>query len=231
MRNVTVVFDKTMKMSDMIDADYSLLLLLHRLDISLGFGEKTVETVCKDNNFDADCFVFLANIQSNGSLVDIDEVFNRLPLEPFLFYLKSSHRYFLEERLPNIRRKLEVLLSSEESRLKHIILEFFDNYTKEVHDHMYHENDVVFPYIETLLHKGEKTSYSMDIFRDEHNDIEEKMNDLKQILMKYISGTGTDQLLIINILMELYTSEEELAAHTFIENNLVIPRVAAIEKK
>lgn len=230
MKNITVTFNKAMKMSDMIDADYSLLLLLHRLGFSLGFGEKTVEAVCEANGFDADCFVFLANIQSSGSLVNIDEEFNKLPLEPFLFYLKSSHRYFLEERLPNIRRKLEILLSSEESKLKDIILEFFDNYTKEVHDHMYHENDVVFPYIQSLLHKEKKASYSMDAFKDEHNDIEEKMNDLKQILMKYIPGTGSNQLLIINILIELYTSEEELAAHTFIENNLVIPRVAAMEK-
>ena len=53
--------------------------------------------------------------------------------------------------------------------------------------------------------------------------------DLKQILMKYVDGSK-DQELMVNILMELYMSEDELAAHTYIEDNLVIPRVKAMEE-
>jgi len=218
-----------MKMSDLIDADYTLLLLLHRLNISLGFGEKSVETVCKENNFDADCFIFLANYQANGGIPNIQVVFDALPIEPFLQYLKSSHSYFLERRLPNIRRKLELVFSESDKKLQQIVLNFFDNYKQEVSEHMEYEDDTVFPYIRSLIINPDKESYSINIFEERHNDIEGKMNDLKQILMKYVSGT-TDQMLMVNILMELYTSEEELAAHTFIEDSLVIPRVKRIEQ-
>ena len=229
MQNITIVFKKTMKMSDLVDADYRLLLLLNRIGITLGFGEKTVDSVCKESGFDTDCFLFLANFQSNKSIINVQEVFDSLPLEPFLQYLKNSHSYFLDRRLPNIRRKLELVFSDSEKGLKEMVLDFFDNYTNEVLEHMEYEDEVVFPYVRALINESAKEQYSINIFEERHNDIEGKMNDLKQILMKYVSGS-TDQMLMVNILTELYMSEEELEAHTFIEDGLVIPKVKKIEK-
>lgn len=219
-------------MSDLIDADYRLLLLLNRLNFAFGFGDKSVEDVCKENNFDADCFVFLANLQSNKSVTNIYEEFYKLPIEPFLVYLKNSHSYFLEERLPNIRRKLKLVLEATDEKLHNIVLNFFDNYNKEVSDHMQYEDQTVFPYIHTLISKsGNVEDYNINIFEERHNDIEEKMADLKQILLKYMSTDNVDRFLLVNVLMELYTSEEELSSHTFIEENLVIPRIKEIEKE
>lgn len=228
--SVTVRYNKDMKMSDLIDTDYRLLLLLNRLKISLGFGDKNVETVCVQSGFDVDCFLFLANFQSNKSILSIHETFNSLPLEPFLYYLKCSHEYFLENRLPNIRRKLKLIFTKEEQELESLVLNFFDNYTDEVYEHMKYEDNTVFPYVRSLLEHTTGETYSIDIFEERHNNIEEKMADLKRILMKYVSG-HKDQMLMTNILMELYMSEEELAAHTFIEDDLVIPRVKRMEKE
>lgn len=230
MQNVTVIYNKKMKMSDLIDADYRLLLLLNKLNISLGFGEKNIDTVCRESNFDTDCFLFLANFQTNGIASDTKQIFRELPLEPFLVYLKNSHNYFLKKRLPNIRRKLNIVFSGSDKSLHGLVLNFFDNYLKEVNEHMEYEDLVAFPYIYKLLSKGDIQSYTISIFEGRHNDIEGKMNDLKQILMKYVPGS-VDQILMTNILMELYTSEEELEAHTFIEDNLVIPRVKELEKQ
>lgn len=230
MQNVTIIYKKSMKMSDLIDADYRLLLLLNRLNISLGFGEKNVDAVCKENDFDTECFLFLANYQSNKCVTNIEEAFASLPLTPFLQYLKSSHSYFLDKRLPNIRRKLELVFQSSEKGLKEMVLKFFDNYMHEVFDHMKYEDEVVFPYVYSLMESAPDKKYSINIFEERHNDIEGKMNDLKQILLKYVPGT-TDQMLMVNILTELYMSEEELEAHTFIEDSLVIPRVKELEKK
>ena len=81
-----------------------------------------------------------------------------------------------------------------------------------------------------MIDKDANKQYSINIFEERHNDIEGKINDLKQILLKYVPGT-TDQMLMVNVLTELYMSEEELEAHTFIEDNLIIPRVKEIEKE
>lgn len=217
-------------MSDLIDSDYLLLLLLMRLDIPLGFGDKSVETVCQQNNFDPDCFIFLVNFQSSKSIINIQDEFNKLPVEPFLLYLKKSHKYFLEQRLPNIRRKLYLVFDENESDMRSVVLDFFDKYVQEVADHMKYEDEVAFPYINALIHSSEINNYTINIFEERHNDIEEKVNDLKRILMKYVSGVK-DRNLITNILIELYMTQEELENHTFIEDELVIPRIKLIEKK
>lgn len=230
MKNITTVFNKSMKMSDLIDADYRLLLLLQRLNIPFGFGDKSVKTICAENNFDADCFIFLANFQSNKSIVNPYQEFEKLPTEPFLIYLKSSHIYFLDNRLPNIRRKLLLLLDENKSEISDIVLNFFDSYTEEVHDHMKYEDETVFPYIRSLINKEEQGNYNIDIFKERHNDIDEKVNDLKRILMKYLSGIK-DQHLATNILIELYITQEELESHTFIEDELVIPHIRRMEKE
>ncbi|NDW09551.1 hemerythrin domain-containing protein [Dysgonomonas sp. 520] len=230
MNEITIVFSKKMKMSDLIDADYKLLLLLSKLKIRLGFGEKSVEAVCEEIGFDADCFIFLANFHACRPVSNIHEIFNQLPLSPFLHYLNSSHEYFLENRLPNIRRKLDMVYSEQEQDMKTLVMNFFDNYVKEVNEHMKYEDEVAFPYIRSLLSRTQETVYSIDVFEERHNDIEEKMKDLKHILMKYVPGMK-DQKLITNILMELYMCQDDLQAHTFIEEELIIPRVKSIENK
>lgn len=230
MKNVTIVFNKNMKMSDLIDADYRLLQLLHRLNISLGFGDKSIEAVCKANNFDPDCFIFLANFQSNKATLNAEEAFQKLPLRPFLDYLEMSHNHFIKVQLPNLRRKLKVLLDNSDQNISEMVLRFFDNYTSEVYDHMGYEDKVVFPYIRSLLNKQlHDENFSIDVFEDRHDDIEGKVDELKQILMKYIPSGKEDQLLLINLLMDLYINEEDLETHTYIEDNLVIPRVRQIE--
>jgi len=230
MKNITTIFNKSMKMSDLIDADYRLLLLLMRLEIPLGFGDKSVEAVCSQSGFDPDCFIFLVNFQLNKSILDVEKEFNLLPLEPFLVYLKKSHSYFLEDRLPNIRRKLKMIYGEEEKEMRDIVLLFFDNYVREVYDHMNYEDDVVFPYVWSLFGNNIVEDYSIQVFEDRHNNIDETVSELKRILMKYVSAIK-DQKLMTNILLELYMAQEELESHTYIEDYLVIPRVRLMEKK
>ncbi len=229
MKNITTIFTKSMKMSDLIDADYRLIMLLMQLEIPLGFGEKSVEAVCLKNGFDPDCFIFLVNFQSSKSIINIDEEFDRLSLEPFLVYLKKAHKYFLEDRLPNIRRKLKLIYTEEEKNLQDAVLDFFDNYVGEVDEHMKYEDEVAFPYIRSLLDSTNRKNYSINVFEQRHNNIDEKVNELKRILMKYVPG-GKDRKLMTNILLELYMTQEELETHTYIEDHLVIPRVKKIEK-
>jgi regulator of cell morphogenesis and NO signaling len=217
-------------MSDLIDADYQLLLLLMRLNIPLGFGERSVESVCLQNGFDPDCFIFLVNFQSGASVVNIREEFEKLSLEPFLIYLKKSHTYFLENRLPDIRQKLEAVFAEGDKDRQHIVLNFFDHYMQEVIDHMQYEDNVVFPYVRSLINSENTEQYSIAIFEERHNNIDEKVSDLKRILTKYVSGVG-DQRLMTNILLELYLTQGELENHTFIEDDLIIPRVKNMEKK
>jgi regulator of cell morphogenesis and NO signaling len=216
-------------MSDLIEADYRLLLLLNRLEIPLGFGEMSIEAVCRKYDFDPDCFLFIANLQSNKPVYDYLEAFQKLPLESMLNYLQKSHSYFLDRRLPRIRKALETVIVSLDENIQKIILRFFDDYSNEVKEHMEYENDTAFPYIYSLLGLTSGQKYTIADFEDHHSDIEGKMSDLSRILTKYIQGV-VDSMGMTGVLLDLYMLHEELDAHTFIEDQLVIPRVKSIEK-
>ena len=222
----TILYKKDMKMSDLIDSDYNLLALVEHLNIPLAFGEKTIEAVCKENNIDIDCFIFLTNLHSNRDILNKGQ-FNKLPVEPFLIYLKKSHAIFLEYKLVNIRRKLSNVFEDKTNKVQVLMLDFFDKYYNEVLEHMSYENEVVFPYIRSLINEDVESTYSIDEFQERHNDIEGKVIDLKHLLMKYVDSPN--QHLLHNILMDLYQAQDELAFHTMVEDKLVIPRVRQIE--
>lgn len=151
-----------------------------------------------------------------------------MSIEPFLEYLKSSHSIFLEYKLVNIRRKLSNVFEDKNNKVQILMLDFFDKYYNEVFEHMIYENEVVFPYIRSLLNKDNENNYSIDEFEERHNDIEGKVVDLKHLLMKYVDSPN--QHLLHNILTDLYQAQDELAFHTMVEDRLVIPRVRQIEK-
>ncbi len=54
------------KMSDLICDNYSLLMVMSRFGIALGFGDKTVGEVCEMQNVDCNTFLAVSNFISNG---------------------------------------------------------------------------------------------------------------------------------------------------------------------
>lgn len=229
-QNVTILYKKTMKMSELFDMDFRLLSLISHLDFKLCFGEKSVEMVCTENNFDPDCFLFLVNLYTQRGILNVEKEFTNLPLEPFLIYLKRTHSYFLDYRLPNIQKQLVKVFEKSHESLQKIVLDFFHIYYNEVKEHMDYEDDIVFPYINALLIHKDNSNYCIEEFEERHNDIERKVSDLKQILIKYVDGPENKNL-ILSILMDLYMIQNELATHNYIEDELVVPRVRSLEKK
>ena len=56
-----ILFSSSNKMADMILKNYTLLSVLPRFDIKLGFGDKSVQEICKQNNIDLDFFLLICN--------------------------------------------------------------------------------------------------------------------------------------------------------------------------
>lgn len=59
-------------------------------------------------------------------------------------YLHNSHGYFLDFRLPAIRRKLIEAVDCAQSDVSFAIMRFFDEYAAEVQRHMSYEEQTVF---------------------------------------------------------------------------------------
>ena len=101
-------------------------------------------------------------------------------------YLKRAHTYFLDFNLPAMRRKLiEAIDCSRDNDVAYLILKFFDEYAKEVRRHMEYENEAVFTYVEQLLQGRLSDEYDIATFASKHNQIDTKLKELKNIIIKY----------------------------------------------
>ena len=120
---------------------------MSRFGIALGFGDKTIGEVCRDSGVDTGTFLTVVNTHIDGEAPDPGAV----SIGALVGYLRNSHDYFLDFRLPGIRRKLIEAIDCSRNDVAFAILRFFDEYVAEVHKHMDYEEHKVFPYVEALL--------------------------------------------------------------------------------
>lgn len=226
------MYKPTDKMSDLIASHYKILFVMSRFGIPLGVGDKTIDEVCSENDVDVDTFLVIVEILlENTKCRDLDNL--NISLPDIMKYLTNSHDYFLNFRLPNIRENLSRIVNTHKSEvsneLSKAIIYYFNEYVAEVKKHMEYENRLVFPYINTLIDKVKADNYNIDVFVRQHNHVEERMTEFKNIIIKYYPAKSTND--INSIMVDIFVCEEDLAAHIYIEDNLLVPMVKHIEKQ
>ena len=60
---------------------------------------------------------------------------------------------------------------------------FFNEYKNEVIRHFDYEEVTVFPYISNMVKGARPGDYEIGVFRENHSNIDDKLNDLKNIIM------------------------------------------------
>ncbi len=213
-------------MSDLVGDNYPMLLVMSRFGIVLGFGDKTIAEVCADSGVDVRVFLAIVNLLLDEE--DPVEVDVSLDAGAIVDYLQRSHAYFLDFRLPAIRRALIEAIDCGQSDLSFVILRFFDQYVAEVRRHMNYEDQTVFPYICSLVN-GHPDGYNIDIFRRQHDHVEERLTELKNILIKYYPARSSNEL--NGVLFDIFTCADELASHNRIEDCLLVPLVSRLEQE
>ena len=220
----------TDKMAELISQDYSLLQVMSRFNIPLGVKEKSVDEVCRENHVDTDTFLAVLNFVGNGCnhkyLAD-PEV---LSLPSLMSYLRQAHSYFLDFSFPAIRRKLINAVGNgpaDESAL--LILQYYDNYVREVREHFDYENSIVFPYIDSLIAQT-PSSFNINTFSSNHAPAARKLTDLKNIIIRYYDAPAGSYALH-DVLFDIFGCEEELKAHGLVEEHLLVPAVKLLEEQ
>ena len=173
----------TDKMSDLICGNYTLLQVMSRFDLSLGFGDQTVQEVCRANGVDCKTFLAVVNFITEENNRMADEV-QDLSIHALMNYLKQAHHYFLDFQLPTIRRKLiEAIDCSVQNEVAFLILKFFDAYVAEVRKHMDYEDMNVFTYVENLVAGNRESGFRISQFARRHDQIDAKLKELKNIII------------------------------------------------
>lgn len=210
-------------MSDLICDNYPMLFVMSRFGISLGFGEKTISQVCRLSGVDENTFLAVVNLL----ISKVRDETAKPSLPCLLKYLRNSHSHFLDFRFPSIRQELVTALGRQHDKAVSAIIKFYDEYVEQVHTHMDYEEKTVFPYVQSLLKGKKQGDYSIRIFCRQHDNIESKLSELKNILIKYYPPGNAD---ILNaVLFDIFVCAQDLASHNFIEDNLFVPMISQME--
>lgn len=221
-----------MKLADLISADNNLLSILQRLGIRLGFGEATMEEICKRYGLSTEVFLAICNIYSFRNFQPETENLHKEDVVCITNYLRVSHAYYKDVCLPKIHNSIHGLVKELSDINRTLIDKFYDDYDSEVINHFAYEENVVFPYIESLLGKGTYAAgeYHISTFEEGHCNIGEKLCDLKNIIIKYLPQECSTSL-TFEILADISAVESDLRRHSQIENKLLVPLVAKLEKE
>lgn len=222
----TKLYEADDKMIELIRDNYAVLQGLGAFGISLGFGDKTVREVCLEQGVDCYTFLVVVNFIINGYAPKLQD--DKISVRTLMTYLRASHRYFLDFQLPSIRTKLADALSLGDS-LATLILRLYDEYSRSIMVHMKYEEKTLFPYVEALLRNEQLADYNVEIFSKHHGDTVSKLQELKNILIKYLPDDGLTNNKLTAALYDLYNNEEWLDNHSRVEDEIFVPAIRAME--
>lgn len=220
-----------MKMANLIDANPYLLLMLQHFNIDFRVSDRTVTQLCNQYDISELLFTSIANLY-NGSGTKEKKSFTRKDLLQVIDFLKNSHNYYRHEKYPQISAYILQLQENHPEKELKLLEKFFNEYFTEVREHLDYEDEVAFPYFITLLDNEQQADaqeiYSSREYSDHHTDIELKLKDLKNLLLKYVK-IDSDLNLRRKLFMGLYELEFDLYIHSLIEETILIPSGVDIE--
>lgn len=217
---------KSIKVSDLISRDHYMIMVLERFGINLGMQEKTIGELCTEKGIDIDLFLTIAQLHID-STDSFSYDFKIDDLKTIVSYLIKSHEYYSKEILPSISESLNHLGTVGNDITYTLLLNFFSVYKEEVDKHLKYEEMYVYPYALDIL---KDPNYKIKEYKNHHPDIESKLIDLKNLLIKYLPK-DEHQILKRNILIQLLRFEKDLNIHTIIEEAILIPLIEKKEKQ
>jgi iron-sulfur cluster repair protein YtfE (RIC family) len=125
-------------------------------------------------------------------------------LRAIVDYLRLSHINYTDHYFPTLHSHIHTMAAGLSEKQQQTINSFYDIYEASVMNHFHHEEQVVFPYINSLV-EGEKVeNYSIGEFAKTHSDIDERMGgsqkgifDMEKPLM--VTGPFGDKVFDLSI--------------------------------
>lgn len=224
------------KIAEAITDNPFLILLLERFEIYIPVQDMNISHLCKSHNINEALFVAFINLY-NGSTSIPELKLNNDDALTIINFLRVSHRYYSEQIYPEIIELINQMKQLNNHKEIKLVSVFFMDYFKEVTDHLDYENDIFYPYVRKLVNQIQNNKeidinndYSVIQYKDHHDDIEEKLNDLKNLLIKYLP-INQDQIVRRKLLFLLSELEFDLKIHSDIEELILIPLTMRLEKK
>ena len=203
------MYKATDKICDLMSHEEDAIQIISRFGLEMGVGEQTIAQVCEAHGVHTPTFLAVVNyklFKQRALPADID-------IPTLQRYLKNAHTYFLDFRLPRLRRSLiEAIIPADPmTKIPGLILRCYDEFVEEIRTHIEHENE------------GRYDEH-------EHDDqrITDKLTEIKNLIIKYYPSEENNHqssitYLLISVMSDLWHTEHDFADHCAIEDDILRP--------
>lgn len=223
------MFSPRMKLADIIAANHNIILLLPRFGIPLGFGEKSVREVCTAAGVPVDFMLLVCNLYTfDDYLPSIEEV-SSIDMSLLVPYLKASHIYYTDERLPHIEKHIANIAERMNERTGSIFKQFYADFRREITDHFQSEERNEFPRLIALQQSQRPKGQNKRLSSKSHSNLVDTLNDLTQIVYKYLPGNVMPEE-TMELVFDILQLSADIQKHALIEEKILEPYVAWLER-
>lgn len=207
----------TSTLSEIIAQEPSIIPVINRFGIFLGTGDSTIESICADKKLDTEFFVMILNTFTNEVYFPEKHLRSINPLV-IVNYLRLTDCSYLKFQLPNIECHFASLLqhSGTANNLK-LMRAFFDEVKEDVKAFIESDTNCWFTNIEngTPGISGYHTP-------DNGEAIEEKINDLRNMMIMHLQG-DYDPNLCYAVIVAIIAFEKDFRQNNRIRNRILLP--------
>lgn len=231
---------KNDRVSEIINQNKSLSTVLERFGIGERDYHKTIEQAGKELNTDPDFMVEIIKAFDQENKPD-KRTLMRFPVETILDYLKKTHHYYLEKKIPEIELSLHDIIRRyhKGNTMLYALGNLFMAYKKKLTDHIRSEEEELFPYIEFLVDqlrgdidykscKRKLARFSIGHFEASHNNVEEDIEKTRDTIVRYSPEQHFAMSYRI-FLNQLELFEKDLHRHSIIEDEVLVPKAQRLE--
>jgi regulator of cell morphogenesis and NO signaling len=165
-----------------------------------------------------------------------------LPIESVLNYLRATHAYYLNKKLPEIELSFANLLVDYKHTHPELvrISSLFIDYKSELTKHIIEEETTLFKYIDLLilsehdknikskLRKPPYLKFSIAKFEESHENVEKSLSNIRELILEY-APIATSVMPFRMFLLQMEFFEKDLNRHGLMEDLVLIPKATVLE--
>jgi regulator of cell morphogenesis and NO signaling len=205
-------------------------------------GKRPLADACQEKGVSAT--VVTAEVETALRNGEAGEDWNRAPLHALIQHIVSTHHEFLRLELPRIARRLQTIphpdTATESGGLRKVCA-VFSSFTRELELHLQKEEAVLFPLIaryESAAVSGRRLpplpfgtiENPIGMMEAEHSSSDKDWQLIRRQI-KELSGIQIEGASDNDLAGALRDLESDLHVHMHLENNILFPRVIALEKQ
>ena len=206
------MYKATDKIADLMSHEEDAIHVISRFGLGMGVGEQTIVEVCTSHGVHTPTFLAIVNYKVFKHKAMPTEV----DLPTLQQYLRNAHSYFLDFRLPFLRRAIieAIIPADPTSQIPMLILRCYDEFVEEIRTHIAHEE------------QGLVQEHIQDDQR-----ITDKLSEIKNLIIKYypsenVSQKGIATYTLIHVMSDLWHTEQDFADHCAIEDEILRPALS-----